>query len=110
MNQRNDKPETKENGYSKEREGNGVTETCVEPRHLNVLCGLGLRIMQIFTINKNEINISDITSKSNPIHIAFNLPSEVSSCILNIKDQSGKIVFNKLVHFAFNLSCIAATG
>ena len=56
VNQRNDKPETKENGYSKEREGNGVTETCVEPRHLNVLCGLGLRIMQIFTINKNEIN------------------------------------------------------
>ena len=56
MNQRNDKPETKEKGYSKEREGNGVTETCVEPRHLNVLCGLGLRIMQIFTINKNEIN------------------------------------------------------
>ena len=56
MNQRNDKPETKENGYSREREGNGVAETCVEPRHLNVLCGLGLRIMQIFTINKNEIN------------------------------------------------------
>lgn len=56
MNQRNDKPKTKENGYSKEREGNGVAETGVEPRHLNVLCGLGLRIMQIFIINKSEIN------------------------------------------------------
>lgn len=56
MNQRNDKPKTKENGYSKEREGNGVAETGVEPRHLNVLCWLGLRIMQIFIINKSEIN------------------------------------------------------